>query len=213
LTAVGGLLLLESLKTLASQEHVTIPPVTLFGRDVWLGWLMVAALIYSVIPPIILGRMKLKVAERIQDKVLHTDAMMQKADWMTALAGIGGVIGLGLGFWWADAFAAAFISTSILRDGITALRSSTAELIDGAPRKLECDQIAREAEELKGALLQRWPDAEVRLRETGRFINAQVSGVEPPDRVNLHAIWPGSPKRAWRLAQLSFVPLERDEEV
>jgi hypothetical protein len=38
------------------------------------------ALTYSIVPPVILGRMKLPLAKRLQDKVLHTDAMMQKAD-------------------------------------------------------------------------------------------------------------------------------------
>ena len=27
---------------------------------------------------------------------------MQKADWMTGVAGIVGIIGVGFGFWWAD---------------------------------------------------------------------------------------------------------------
>lgn len=213
LTAVGALLLFESVLTLLRQEHATIPPVTLFGRDIWLGWLMVAALLYSALPPVILGRMKLPVAKRLQDEVLHTDAMMQKADWMTALAGIAGVVGLGMGFWWADAGAAALISASILHDGVRALWSSTAELIDGAPRALDSSKLDSEGEALKRALHRRYPGAEVRLRETGRFIHAQVSKVKPEEEVDLAQIWPGDPERAWRLAQLSFVPLEPDEKV
>ena len=118
------------------REHVTIPSVHLFGQQVWLGWLMIAALAYSVVPPLILGRMKLPVAGALHDEVLHTDAMMQKADWMTGLAGIAGVIGIGFGYWWADAVAAALISFSILHDGITALRVAAAELADGVPREL-----------------------------------------------------------------------------
>jgi cation diffusion facilitator family transporter len=213
LTGVGGLLLFEAATTLIHQEHVTIPPVTVFGQDIWLGWLMIAVLIYSIVPPVILGRRKQPLAKRLQDKVLHTDAMMQKADWMTGLAGIAGIIGLGLGFWWADAVAAAIISGSILKDGIGALRSSTAELVDGAPRALGRDAIAGDANALREALERRYPGAEVRLRETGRFIHAQVSGVEAPARVRLADVWPGDPQEAWRLAQLSFVPLEPDEDV
>jgi hypothetical protein len=37
--------------------------------------------------------------------------------------------------------------------------------------------------------------------------------VEAPARVRLADVWPGDPKEAWRLAQLSFVPLEPDEDV
>lgn len=213
LAAVGSLLLFESAMTLVKQEHATVPPVSLFGREIWMGWLMVAVLVYSVVPPVILGRMKLPVARRLQDKVLHTDAMMQRADWLTGLAGIAGVIGLGLGLWWADAAAAALISVSIIHDGFTALRASTAELIDGAPRRLEEDKLAADAEALKRALHKRYPGAEVRLRETGRFINAQVSGVRPEAEVDLAEIWPGEKERSWRLAQLSFVPPEPDEKV
>lgn len=213
LSAVGVFLLFESAMTLISQEHVTIPPVTLFGQTIWMGWLMIAALAYSIIPPVILGRIKEPVATRLQDKVLHTDALMQKADWMTGFAGIGGILGVGLGFWWADAAASGIISASIIKDGIGALRSSTAELIDGAPRKLESDEVSEEVDALRAALEQRFPGARVRTRETGRYIHAQVGGVEPEADVDLAAIWPGKPERSWRLAQLSFVPRQMREEL
>lgn len=213
LSSVGVFLLFESAMTLFKQEHVTIPPVTLFGQTIWMGWLMIAALIYSIVPPVILGRLKEPVARRLQDKVLHTDALMQKADWMTGFAGIGGILGVGLGFWWADVAASGLISASILHDGINALRSSTAELIDGAPRKLDSDEVSEEAEHLRGSLEQRFPGAQVRTRETGRYIHAQICGAEPIRDVNLAALWPGKPDRSWRLAQVSFVPRQQVEEL
>lgn len=213
LSAVGVFLLFESAMTLFKQEHVTIPPVTLFGQTIWMGWLMIAALIYSIIPPVILGRLKEPVARRLQDKVLHTDALMQKADWMTGFAGIGGILGVGFGFWWADAVASGLISASILHDGINALRSSTAELIDGAPRKLDSDEVSEEVEALRGALEQRYPGAKVRARETGRYIHVQISGIEPESEVDLSHLWPGHPERSWRLAQVSFVPRHSQEEL
>lgn len=208
LSSVGVFLLFESAMTLIKREHVTIPPITLLDQTFWMGWLMVAALLYSIVPPVILGRKKLPVAQRLQDKVLHTDAMMQKADWMTGFAGIGGVLGVGLGYWWADALASGLISASIIKDGFSALRSSTAELIDGAPRKLDKDEVSEEVEALEEALRQRFPGAKVRMRETGRYINAQVAGVEPHDDLDLRALWPGKPERSWRLAQVSFVPAQ-----
>jgi cation diffusion facilitator family transporter len=213
LTAIGGLLLFESAMTLVKREHVTIPPITLAGETFWMGWLMIAALAYSVIPPVILGRLKLPLAKRLNDKVLHTDAMTQKADWMTGLAGMAGVLGVGLGYWWADAAAAGLISLSILVDGIRALRSSTAELIDGTPRAIDSSKIACDAEALREALSARYPGADIRIRETGRFMHAQLSGVLPDGEiVDRAAIWPGDPDRAWRFAQLSFVPPEASEE-
>ena len=205
LSTVGALLMFEALTTLIKQEHVTIPPMRIFGRDIWAGWLMVAVLAYSVVPPVILGRMKLPIAERLNDRVLHTDAMMQKADWMTGLAGMAGVIGIGFGLWWADAAAAGFISFSILKDGVGALRAATAELADGAPRELDCDEVSDEAEKLKKALTEAFPGAKVRLREVGRFIHAELSGVKPKAAVDRQKIWPGEPERAWRFEQLTFV--------
>jgi divalent metal cation (Fe/Co/Zn/Cd) transporter len=155
--------------------------------------------------------MKLPIARRLQDEVLHTDALMQKADWMTGLAGIAGIIGIGLGYWWADAVAAGIISASILKDGLTSLVIAVAELADGAPRELGSTKLEKEAAALKARLRELYPGCEVRLRESGRFIQAQVCGTASPKRVDLDALWPGPPERSWRLAQLSFAP-PHDEE-
>ena len=207
LALVGAYLLFETAMTLLMQEHATVGTVRLLGRDIWLGWPMILVLLWSTIPSMILGRMKLPIARTINDKVLHTDAQMQKADWMTGLAAIGGVMGIGFGFWWMDAAAAGLISFGILHDGIGGVRASTAELVDGAPRKLEKDEVADEAEELKRALEERFPGAVVRLRETGRVIRAEVEG-PPPGPVDLAELWPGDPDRSWRFSQLGFVPPE-----
>ncbi len=71
LLSVGGFLAYESVTTLLRQDHPSVGGITLFGHTIWLGWLMLAALAYSVVPPMILGRRKQPVAERIKDKVLH----------------------------------------------------------------------------------------------------------------------------------------------
>jgi cobalt-zinc-cadmium efflux system protein len=134
LTSVGGFLVYESALTLLMAEHPTVAQVTVFGREIWLGWLMIAALSYSVVVPMVLGRMKMPVARELRDKVLHTDALMQKADWQTGLAGIVGVTGIYFGYWWADSAAALFIAFSILKDGLGAMGTAAAELLDGAPR-------------------------------------------------------------------------------
>jgi divalent metal cation (Fe/Co/Zn/Cd) transporter len=188
------------------KEHPTVGTMRAFGRDIWMGWPMIAVLLWSSIPSMILGHLKLPVARAINDKVLHTDADMQKADWMTGVAAIGGVIGIGFGLWWADAAAAGLISFGILKDGITGVRAATAELIDGAPRKLDKDEVSNEAQELKDELERLFPGARVRLRETGRVIHAQVTARPPELPIDLPTIWPGDRNRAWRFAQLAFVP-------
>jgi cation diffusion facilitator family transporter len=205
LTVMGTLLLMENAMALVKAEHPTLGPIELFGRQVWSGWVMIPALAYSVVVPLVLGHLKQPVAERLCDKVLHTDALMQKADWMTGLAGIAGVLGIAFGLWWADAAAACFISLSILQDGLKSIRTASAELLDGAPRKLENADVADDARDLQTRLEQRWPGATVRLRESGRYIVATVEGVAEPGSLPPLAELMGG-ERPWRLARLSFVP-------
>jgi divalent metal cation (Fe/Co/Zn/Cd) transporter len=210
LAGVGAMLLWDSLKTLAAREHATVATIHIFGRDMWLGWLMLAAQIYSIVPPFIIGLKEMPLAKRMQDEVLFTDAKMNKANWQTGAAGLAGIIGLGLGWWWADSAAAAFISFGIISDGWKALRIATAELVDGIPRELGGIEPDPEAERLVEKLQAQYPGSAIRLRETGRYIHAEVCGVEPDRLQDLKALWPHAPERSWRLAQLAFVP--PDEE-
>ena len=205
LTLVGGFLFYEGAHTLIAQEHPTVPPVDLFGQDIWLGWLMIAALAYSVVVPMTLGRMKLPTAQTLRDKVLHTDALMQKADWQTGLAGILGIVGIGFGLWWADSAAALFIAVSILKDGFDNIRTAAAELLDGTPRELEGSDVSQEARRLEQHLRERWPGAAVRTRESGRYIFATVEGVEPPATIPPAAELMGDDP-AWRLGRVDFAP-------
>ena len=115
---------------LVSAEHVPIGLVTVFGSRSWAGWLMIAALAYTLVPPVLLGRAKLKPASELHDKVLYADADMNKADWQTAAAGIVGVLGIGLGLWWLDFVAAIVIGGSIAADGWKNLRTALGDLMD-----------------------------------------------------------------------------------
>lgn len=210
LAGVGAMLLWDSASTLIAREHATVASVRLFGRDIWLGWLMLAAQVYSIVPPLIIGRLEMPLARQMQDEVLFTDSKMNKANWQTGAAGLAGVIGLGLGWWWADSIAAAFISIGIIADGWRALRIATTELADGVPRELGSTRPDPEARLLVDKLQARYPDATIRLRETGRYIHAEVCGVDPDVRQDLKDWWPGEPGRSWRLAQLAFVPPGQD---
>lgn len=204
LTAVGGFVLYESIMTLVMQERPGIGPITLFGTQIWSGWLMIAALTYSAIPPIILGHLKLPVARKLHDNVLHTDALMQKADWQTAMAGIVGIVGVGLGYWFFDAAAAIIIALSIFHDGIRSLRSAAAELIDGAPRQLGEDRIDDDTAILAGAYRAAYPNATIRTRETGRFIKLEVHGAS---EANAIAPINADITQPWRIDDIAFVPV------
>jgi cation diffusion facilitator family transporter len=210
LTAMGAMLLYGAGSTLIRREHPTISSFNLFGREIWMGWVMIAVLVYSVIPPIVLGRLKKPVAAKIADKVLHTDALMNAADWQTGLAGILGIAGVAFGLWWADAVAAGFISFSILVDGLRSMRSSIFELIDGAPRKIDGPDVDPLVHKLVDRLKDVHGDVSIQIRETGRYMRAVI---EPPDRPHVsreHARSLIGDDEAWRLIEVAIE--QRDEE-
>ena len=206
LAAVGLLLLKDSVTTLVAAEHVTIGSTRIWGRDVWLGWFMLAAQAYATIPPLIIGHKELPLARRLRDKLLHTDALMNKANWQTGVAGFLGVAGLGLGFWWADPAAAAIISASIIVDGWKALRVATSELVDGIPCELGEAELSGDAKAVAAALRKAFPGGRVLMRETGRYIRAEVVGAVPPKGFDMDRLEiPGLEDR-WRLDSLAFRP-------
>jgi divalent metal cation (Fe/Co/Zn/Cd) transporter len=206
LAAVGGFLLKDATTALLTQEHVTVGTVRIWGRDVWLGWFMLAAQFYAIIPPVIIGHKELPLAKRLKDKLLHTDALMNKANWQTGVAGFVGVAGLGMGYWWADSAAAIIISASVIWDGWKAMKIATAELVDGVPRQLGDDKLSKEAQALARELTARYPDARaVLLRETGRYIRAEVVGARPGEGFNLDNLEVGGCDR-WRIDSVSFRP-------
>ncbi|EMY32587.1 cobalt-zinc-cadmium efflux permease [Arthrobacter crystallopoietes BAB-32] len=134
LLVMGSYLIVDSGLGLVLAEHPTIGGIELFGRTFWLGHLMIAVMLLIALPPVFLGRAKMKVAETLHDKVLYADADMNKADWMTAVAAAAGVAGIGIGWWWADSMAALVISASITRDGVKNLRAAVADLVDARAR-------------------------------------------------------------------------------
>lgn len=206
LAAVGLFLLKDAVTALLSQEHVTVGSIRIFDRDVWLGWFMLAAQAYATIPPLIIGRKELPLAERLRDKLIHTDALMNRANWQTGVAGFLGVAGLGLGLWWADPIAAAMISASIIWDGWKSLQIATSELVDGVPRELGETTMSKEASAVARALRKEFPKARVLMRETGRYIRAEVVGAKPgpsfdPDKLEIEDL-----DCRWRLDSVAFRP-------
>lgn len=176
LTGVGIFLAYDSSMTLILAEHPTIGQLDVLGIRTWAGWAMIAALSYTAAGPVILGRLKLPLARSLHNKALHADAAMNKADWMTAAAGIAGVLGIGLGWWWADGVAALVISFSVLHDGLGHLRNAAADLMDRRPTSVDrsepLDVGDRIIEYVEG--LPWVQDAAVRLREEGEGLAGEV---------------------------------------
>lgn len=81
LLTMGSFLVVDSATGLITAEHPSIGSVAIGDRLVWLGWLMIGAMVVTGIPPVLLGRAKMRLAESLHDKVLYADADMNKADW------------------------------------------------------------------------------------------------------------------------------------
>lgn len=202
LTSIGLFLLYEGVKTLVLVEHPSIGSIRVLEREIWMGWVMMAALVFSIIPPVIFGRKKRKVARTLCDKVLFTDADTNAADWQTGVAGILGLLGIALGLWWADAVMAIVISVSVLWDGIRGIRISTVSLIDGTPRKLDSLEIDDDALKVIRALEQRYRNVRVQIRETGRHFRVVIEPRDEPhmDESRIRALLN---EHNWRLIEVS----------
>ncbi|PRB72663.1 cation transporter [Arthrobacter sp. MYb213] len=130
LLSVGGVLVYEAVSALVKLEHPTIGTMNVFGHTIWQGWLMIAVMAFFAVPAVILGRLKIKAAKPLHNKLLYADASMAKADWQTNVASIVGVGGIGFGLWWLDSVAALVISAGIIQDGWKNTRSATVDLLD-----------------------------------------------------------------------------------
>jgi cation diffusion facilitator family transporter len=176
LLVMGGFVLLDSAIKLVKAEHPPIGVIQLFGHEVWLGWVMMGALVYSGLPAVFLGRAKLKLADDLHDKVLYADAQMNKADWMTVTAAIVGIIGIGFGLWCTDAVAAIFISLDIVHDGWKNVRAAVHDLMDARPRRHDAREYHPIVERINEAVKEcDWVErGAVRLREEGHVFTGEV---------------------------------------
>ena len=217
LLGMGLFLLYDGAHTLLTRQHPTIGTVQLLGHEVWQGWLMIAALVYSAGPAVILGRMKDPLARALHDKAIHTDADMNRADWKTALAAMAGIVGIYLGLWWADALAALFIASSIARDGWSNLRRSVEDLMDRVPHEVDysredplLERVERELDQVGWVR-----DHRLDLREEGRLLAGNVLVVPAGGAVSIEALH-GAAERVrglhWRLRDVMIVPVPRIDE-
>jgi cation diffusion facilitator family transporter len=176
LFGLGLFIFIDSAEKLIKGDHPPIGMVEVLDGQIWLGWLMIAALLYGLFPSLLLGRLKRPLADELHDKVLFADAKMNQADWLTAGAAIAGVVGIGFGLWWADAVAALVISLDILHDGQRFMREATSDLMDESPKTPDESQphplLDQVREEIAGTAWVR--EGAVRLRESGHLITGEV---------------------------------------
>jgi divalent metal cation (Fe/Co/Zn/Cd) transporter len=176
---------------------------------------MVAVLVSTMIPAILLGRAKLKIARELHDKVLYADAEMNRADWLTAGAAAIGVLGTGAGIWWTDAVAALVIGGDIVRDGVKTTRSAVSNLMDSRPLTVERDRPHPLPDRLLAAVRDHdWvADAWLRLREEGHVFVGELVVVPVPgtERLVERLENLGAFVRTydWRMQDLVVAPVSR----
>jgi divalent metal cation (Fe/Co/Zn/Cd) transporter len=190
IVVLGLFVLFDSTHNLIGGEHPAIGLVELWDWHFWQGYLMLAVLIYTGVPPVILGLMKKPLAEKLHDKVLYADAEMQRADWMTAGAAMGGVIGIGFGVWWLDSAAAIVIGLDVLRDGMRYTGRAVLNLMDARPRTYDESKPHPIKLQVEHELVRMdWVgEAVVRMRELGQVFEVDAIVVPAsdeaiPDRV------------------------------
>ena len=214
LTSMGLFLIWDSASGLLKAEHPPVGLIEIAGFTVWSGWLMIAVLAYTGIPPVLLGRAKMPLARTLHDRVLYADADMNKADWMTAAGAVVGVLGIGVGLWWADAVAALFISGSIVHDGVRNLRVAVIALMDARAADVEGREphpLVRELDEHLGALP--WvAQVRSRVRDEGHVFHVEsfvvpVAGASP-SLEELRRARESAIELDWKIQDMVLVPVE-----
>lgn len=214
LLAMGAFLIIDSGSGLLAGEHPPVGLMEIAGHPVWAGWPMIAAMVVTGIPPVFFGRAKMPLARTLHDRVLYADADMNKADWMTALGSIVGILGIGAGLWWADSAAALFIAVSIMRDGVVNLRVATSALMDARATTVEGDElhplVARIDEYL--AAIPWVAEAGSRVRDEGHVFHVEAFVVPRdaamPGLVELRRAREGAIALDWKIQDLVLVPVE-----
>ncbi|MCM4155519.1 cation diffusion facilitator family transporter [Gramella sp. AN32] len=212
LLGMGLFMIYDSSMSLIKLEHPSIGNKTFFGKQVWMGWVMILALVYSSIPAMILGFKKLPKAKKLHNKILYTDAEAQKADYMTAFAAMAGIIGIGAGLWWADSAAALFIALSVVKDGFKYISTAVKDLMDRYPvtlKKQKKDPLIDEIEDLVLGL--DWvEDAKIRFRENGQVYVGEVAIIpkgkliiENLEKVNVMLL-----NYHWKINDVSIIPVK-----
>lgn len=176
LALLGSYLFVDAVVKLLSGERPSIGIISVFGHPVWLGYLMVLALVWSTVPSYFLGKAKEPLADELHDKILYADAATNKADWMMGSATIVGILGIGLGWWWADAAVAGILSVDIATDGFTHLKQAVFDLMNQVPKTVSHqkeDPVLKQLERYFAEL--DWvADVRIRLREEGHIFYGEA---------------------------------------
>ena len=218
LFTIGVYLLIESLLKLVNHEVVTIGTTSIFGETIWFGWLMILAIGYGIVPVFLIGKEKLKISKKVNIQILYVDAKGQKADWLTSVATIFGIVGIGFGLWWADAVAAIVIALDILSDGVKSLKAATSEAMDRTPLNAflqKEEPLVKKIEEL--VQNEDWvKDSLVRFRRSGNKVTGEIlvmSQTEENLQENIHELKEKITNFNWQITEVVVSPVKEFPEI
>jgi cation diffusion facilitator family transporter len=151
---------------------VSIHKLTVQGRTTRVGFGIAAAMV-GIVGNQVVARYKRRVGQRIQSATLVADA---RHSWLDALSSAGaalGLIGVALGFGWADAVAGLVVTGFIIHVGYEVTHDILVHLLDGVDPALLAD-AERAALTVEGVA-----HCHVRARLAGRSLLVEVEGFVP----------------------------------
>lgn len=172
LAGIGVALVIWVSAIVAGIESVT--KLVHHGTTSHLGWGMAAAAV-GIIGNQLVARYKLVVGRRIQSATLVADA---KHSWLDALSSVGallGLIGVALGWSWADAVAGIVVTGFICHVGWEVTSEIAHRLLDGVDSAVITTAEAV-ADQVPGVI-----HAHARARWTGRTLHVEVEGFVAAD--------------------------------
>lgn len=212
LLILGIYLFVDGAVVLIHQERPDLPFVIVYGHKIWFGYFMILALLWSSVPTLFLGRLKIPLAKKLYDKVLYADARMNYASWKSGIVSIIGIICIGFGYWWADALVGILISFNIIQDGFANTKQSVLDLLDEIPQKIGQNTTDSVFKEIKKSLeAESWiTDFSIRLRDDGHvffgevFIHPNTQSISIDKIMNLQR---KIKSLHWRLHDIVIMPI------
>lgn len=159
---------------------VSVHKLTVHGRTTHLGFGMAAAIV-GIVGNQVVARYKLGVGKRIQSATLVADAQHSWLDALSSAGALIGLVGVALGYGWADGVAGLLVTAFIVHVGWEVTSEIVVHLMDGVDPTVIA---AAEAAALSVGPIQH---VHARGRWIGRSLLIDIEGFVPADMTVLAA--------------------------
>ncbi|GAC1596797.1 MAG: cation diffusion facilitator family transporter [Acidimicrobiales bacterium] len=159
---------------------VSVHKLSVHGRTTHLGVGMAAALI-GIVGNQVVARYKLGIGKRIQSATLVADAQHSWLDALSSAGALLGLVGVALGYGWADGVAGLLVTAFIVHVGWEVTSEIVSHLMDGVDPEMIA---AAEAAALEVNPIQH---VHARGRWIGRSLIIEIEGFVPADMTILAA--------------------------